>query len=51
MKDIYILCYTLPKKSGIYISKFYRYKRKGIRYLFRLIYAKLKYKTIEIIEN
>ena len=51
MKDIYILCKTKPTKTGIYTSVFYSYKRKGLRYLIRLIYSKIKYKEIDIIEN
>jgi hypothetical protein len=50
MKEICVLSYTLPQ-NGTYTCELKRFKRKGIKFLFYFLFVKLKYKTVEIINN
>lgn len=48
MRDIFVLSYTLPKYGGTYKNKIKSFKRKGIYFYMYLIYAKIKYKTVQV---
>ena len=48
MNRVYVLSYTLPKYGGNYKNRLKSFKRRGIKFCIWYIYAKLKYKTVEV---
>ena len=48
MYRVYVLSYTLPKYGGTYKNRLKSFKRIGIKFFIWYIYARIKYKNVEV---